>query len=128
MLRPPERLVPRVTSPPNLTPRRFPSSFSLIFLIQLLPCPVQPTGFSFGFFPGFLAFSILVSANSNNNNISGISPQNPNMLRVPHLTSIDHTDREPKPPTNPRHFLTTPSRIDIMNRRGFQLGFIFLIS
>ena len=33
---------------------------SLIFPIYLLPCPVHPTGFSFCFFPGFLAIFIFV--------------------------------------------------------------------
>ena len=49
------------------TPRRFPSYLTLtLFLYFLLPSPVHPTGFSFCFFPGFLAIYILLSSNNNN--------------------------------------------------------------
>ena len=40
--------------------------FSFIFPFQLLPSPVHPIGFSFYFFPGFLAIFILLSLNNNN--------------------------------------------------------------
>ena len=38
----------------------------LIFLINLLPSPVQHTGFPFHFFSGFLAFFILLSSSNDN--------------------------------------------------------------
>ena len=38
----------------------------LLFAFHLLPSPVHPTGFSFYFFPGFLAIFTLLSLNSNN--------------------------------------------------------------
>ena len=38
---------------------------SLIFPFYLIPSPVDLTGFSFCFFPGFLAIYILLSANNN---------------------------------------------------------------
>ena len=37
---------------------------SLIFPFHILPSPVHPTGFSFCFFPGFLAIFILLSSNN----------------------------------------------------------------
>ena len=49
--------------------RRFPSyllSTLLLFPFHLLPSPVHPTGFSFWFFPGFLAMFTLMSSNNNN--------------------------------------------------------------
>ena len=52
----------RVTSPPNSTPRRFPSYFLctlLLFHFHLLPSPVHPTGFSFHIFPCVLAIFVL---------------------------------------------------------------------
>ena len=50
--------------------RRFPSYLLytlLLFPFHLLPSPVHPTGFSFCFFPGFLAIFILLSWNNSNN-------------------------------------------------------------
>ena len=41
-------------------------SLFFILLFHLLPSPVYPTGFSFGFFPGFLAIFILLLSNNNN--------------------------------------------------------------
>ena len=38
-----------------------------LFSIHLLPSPVHPIGFSFCFFPGFLAIFTLLSSNNNNN-------------------------------------------------------------
>ena len=58
----------KVTSSPNsktviVLPSLYPT---LIFPFHILPYPVQPTGFSFGYFPGFLAIFILLSSNNNN--------------------------------------------------------------
>jgi len=39
---------------------------SLIFPFHLLPSPVHPTGFSFCFFPAFVAIFILLSSNNSN--------------------------------------------------------------
>ena len=39
---------------------------TLIFPSHLIPSPVHPTGFSFCFFPGFLAIFIMFSLNNNN--------------------------------------------------------------
>ena len=55
----------RITSSSNSTSRRFPFLPSLIFPLHLLPSPVHLTGFSFCFYPGFLAIFILLSSNSN---------------------------------------------------------------
>ena len=49
--------------------RRFPSYLLctlLLFPSHLSPSPVHPTGFSFCFFTGFLAFFTLLSSNNNN--------------------------------------------------------------
>ena len=58
----------RVTSPPKLKYRRFPSYLFCTLLLlpfHLLPSPVHPTGFSFCMFPGFLAIFTLLWSNNN---------------------------------------------------------------
>ena len=57
-----------LTSKPNY--RQFPSYLlctPLLIPFHLLPSPVYPTGFSFCFFPGFVAIFTLLSSINNNN-------------------------------------------------------------
>ena len=64
----------------NFKYRRIPSYLLctlLLFLFNLLPSPVHPTGFFFCFFPGFLVIYTLLSSKNNSTRVTSTSRRSP---------------------------------------------------